>query len=182
MLSMIEELSGTSGGPMPTCCAQSSNIRPPPRTKNYARCFITSSSPIASGFSRFSGAHSREKTRCRFPPISPASSNDSKKPNASNPSGFRKRTEPDLERTLETRSSRLGIDVSVRQAILQICMHTQGHRAQCATRLRALGGTPPGTDYVLWIKEKNISLVVQGLSPLPMFINSKLLLMLDLYR
>jgi uncharacterized damage-inducible protein DinB len=63
-------------------------------------------------------------------------------------------SEADLERTLETRSSRLGIDVTVRQAILQICLHTQGHRPQCATRLRALGGTPPGTDYVLWIKEK----------------------------
>ena len=61
---------------------------------------------------------------------------------------------PDLDRTLETRSSRLGINVSVQQAILQICMHTQGHRSQCATRLRALGGTPPGTDYVLWIKEQ----------------------------
>jgi uncharacterized damage-inducible protein DinB len=65
-----------------------------------------------------------------------------------------KASEPDLERTLETRSSRLGIDVSVRQAILQICLHTQGHRAQCATRLRSLGGTPPGMDYVLWIKER----------------------------
>ena len=54
-------------------------------------------------------------------------------------------SEPDLERTLETRSSRLGIDVSVRQAILQICMHSHGHRAQCATRLRSLGGTPPGS-------------------------------------
>ena len=64
-------------------------------------------------------------------------------------------SEPDLERTLETRSSRLGIDVSVRQALLQICMHTQGHRSQCATRLRALGGTPPGMDYVLWIREQN---------------------------
>jgi uncharacterized damage-inducible protein DinB len=63
-------------------------------------------------------------------------------------------SESDLERTLETRSSRLGIDVTVRQAILQICLHTQGHRPQCAARLRALGGTPPGTDYVLWIKEK----------------------------
>jgi len=64
-------------------------------------------------------------------------------------------SDSELERTLETRSSRLGIDVSVRQAILQICLHTQGHRPQCATRLRTLGGTPPGTDYVLWIKEKN---------------------------
>lgn len=65
-----------------------------------------------------------------------------------------KASESDLERMLQTRSSRLGIDVSVIQAILQICMHTQGHRAQCATRLRVLGGTPPGTDYVLWIKDQ----------------------------
>jgi uncharacterized damage-inducible protein DinB len=64
-------------------------------------------------------------------------------------------SDSELERTLETRSSRLGIDVSIRQAILQVCLHTQGHRPQCATRLRTLGGTPPGTDYVLWIKEKN---------------------------
>ena len=65
-----------------------------------------------------------------------------------------KASETELERIPETRSSRLGIDVSVRQALLQICMHTQGHRSQCATRLRALGGTPPGMDYVLWIKEQ----------------------------
>jgi uncharacterized damage-inducible protein DinB len=65
-------------------------------------------------------------------------------------------SESDLERMLETRTSRLGIDVSVSQAILQICMHTHGHRGQCATRLRALGGTPPGTDYVLWIKDRSI--------------------------
>jgi len=63
-------------------------------------------------------------------------------------------SESELDRLLNTRSSRLGIDVTVRQAILQICLHTQGHRPQCATRLRALGGTPPGTDYVLWVKEK----------------------------
>jgi uncharacterized damage-inducible protein DinB len=66
-----------------------------------------------------------------------------------------KASEPDLERTLETRSSQLGIDVSVKEALLQICMHTQGHRSQCAARLRALGGTPAGMDYILWIKEKN---------------------------
>ena len=47
-------------------------------------------------------------------------------------------SEPDLERILPTRSSRLGIDVSVMQALLQICLHTQGHRSQCAARLRAL--------------------------------------------
>lgn len=65
-------------------------------------------------------------------------------------------TDLDMERTLETRSSRLGVDVAVRTAILQICMHTQGHRPQCATRLRALGGTPPGTDFVLWVKDGSL--------------------------
>jgi uncharacterized damage-inducible protein DinB len=63
-------------------------------------------------------------------------------------------TGADLERMLPTRTSRIGIDVSVRQALLQICMHTQGHRSQCAARLRALGGVPPGTDYVLWVKNQ----------------------------
>ena len=62
--------------------------------------------------------------------------------------------EADLERILETRSSRLGIDVSVEQALLQICLHSQGHRPQCSSRLRALGGTPTGTDYILWVKER----------------------------
>jgi uncharacterized damage-inducible protein DinB len=35
---------------------------------------------------------------------------------------------------------------------MQICLHSQGHRAQCASKLRALGGVPPVLDYVLWIK------------------------------
>jgi uncharacterized damage-inducible protein DinB len=65
-----------------------------------------------------------------------------------------KATDTDLDRILQTRSSRLGIDVTVRQAILQICMHTQGHRAQCASRLRGLGGTPPSMDFVLWVKDQ----------------------------
>jgi uncharacterized damage-inducible protein DinB len=68
-----------------------------------------------------------------------------------------KATESDLERILQTRSSRLGVDVSVRQAILQICMHTQGHRPQCATRLRQLGGAPPGMDFALWVKDQTSS-------------------------
>ena len=68
-----------------------------------------------------------------------------------------KATESNLERMLQTRSSRLGVNVSVRQAILQICLHTQGHRAQCATRLRVLGGTPPGMDFVLWVKDQTTS-------------------------
>ena len=68
-----------------------------------------------------------------------------------------KTDESHLDRMLETRSSKLGINVSVTQAILQICMHSHGHRAQCASRLRALGGTPPGSDFVLWVKEQTLS-------------------------
>jgi uncharacterized damage-inducible protein DinB len=33
----------------------------------------------------------------------------------------------------------------------QVVMHSQGHRAQNALRLRALGGAAPLTDYILWI-------------------------------
>jgi len=47
-----------------------------------------------------------------------------------------------------------GIRVSVREGIMQICLHSQGHRSQCAARFRSLGGTPPPTDYVIWLKER----------------------------
>lgn len=59
----------------------------------------------------------------------------------------------DLERLLET--ERLpGRHIAVGEALLQVCLHSQGHRAQCATRLRALGGAPPPTDYILWAKDR----------------------------
>jgi uncharacterized damage-inducible protein DinB len=38
----------------------------------------------------------------------------------------------------------------VSDAWLQVCLHSQGHRAQCARMLRALGGVPPPTDFVVW--------------------------------
>jgi uncharacterized damage-inducible protein DinB len=43
---------------------------------------------------------------------------------------------------------------SIAEAVMQICMHSHGHRAQCAVRLRALGGTPPMMDYVVWLVQK----------------------------
>jgi len=61
--------------------------------------------------------------------------------------------ESELDRILET--PRLpGWKVSVAQAWMQVCMHSQGHRSQCASKLRALGGTPPATDFVLWVKDR----------------------------
>ncbi len=38
----------------------------------------------------------------------------------------------------------------VSDAWLQVCLHSQGHRAQCAKMLRALGGIPPSTDFIVW--------------------------------
>jgi uncharacterized damage-inducible protein DinB len=41
---------------------------------------------------------------------------------------------------------------SLAEAALQVCLHSHGHRAQCATRLRTLGGEPPALDFILCLK------------------------------
>lgn len=61
--------------------------------------------------------------------------------------------EADLDRRLETPLVP-GLSCSIAQALLQVCMHSQGHRAQCAAKFRELGGEPPGTDFILWVKER----------------------------
>jgi uncharacterized damage-inducible protein DinB len=61
--------------------------------------------------------------------------------------------EPDLARTVQT-PFLPERNFSIAQAIMQVCLHTHGHRAQCATRLRLLGGTPPAMDFILWLKER----------------------------
>jgi uncharacterized damage-inducible protein DinB len=43
---------------------------------------------------------------------------------------------------------------SIAEVLMQVIMHSQGHRSQCATRLRALGGTAPASDFILWLVEK----------------------------
>jgi uncharacterized damage-inducible protein DinB len=43
---------------------------------------------------------------------------------------------------------------SVAQAFMQVCMHSQGHRAQCAKMLRRHGGEPPMTDFILWLADR----------------------------
>lgn len=45
-------------------------------------------------------------------------------------------------------------NVSVEQALTQVVMHSQHHRAQNASRFRALGGKPPTTDLILWYWKK----------------------------
>ena len=62
-------------------------------------------------------------------------------------------TEDDLSRTLE------GVLIpngrcSVAQALVQVCMHSHGHRAQCAKVLRRHGGVPPPSDFILWLTNR----------------------------
>jgi len=40
---------------------------------------------------------------------------------------------------------------SVSQAVLQVCLHSQGHRSQCAKLLRRHGGAPPAADFIVWL-------------------------------
>jgi uncharacterized damage-inducible protein DinB len=59
----------------------------------------------------------------------------------------------DLDRRLET-PFLPGRTFSVAQAVTQVCMHSHGHRAQCAVMLRQLGGTPPPMDFITWLAER----------------------------
>ncbi|MFN7914840.1 MAG: DinB family protein [Vicinamibacterales bacterium] len=40
---------------------------------------------------------------------------------------------------------------TVAEAFVQVCLHSQGHRSQCATLLRRHGGVPPTTDFIVWV-------------------------------
>ena len=61
--------------------------------------------------------------------------------------------ERDLARTVES-AYLPGRRVSVSEALMQVCLHSQGHRSQCAARLRLLGGAPPPVDFILWLKDR----------------------------
>jgi uncharacterized damage-inducible protein DinB len=61
--------------------------------------------------------------------------------------------EPALARVLET-PYLPGFSCTVAQALTQVCMHSHGHRAQLATRLRLLGVTPPAMDFIHWLKDR----------------------------
>jgi uncharacterized damage-inducible protein DinB len=62
-------------------------------------------------------------------------------------------TEDDLGQVLE-HDLIPGGRCSVAQAFVQVCMHSHGHRAQCAKLLRQHGGTPPMTDFILWLTDR----------------------------
>jgi uncharacterized damage-inducible protein DinB len=45
------------------------------------------------------------------------------------------------------------LKISVRHAFMQAAMHSHYHRGQNATRLRELGGVPPMTDFIVWLRD-----------------------------
>lgn len=47
--------------------------------------------------------------------------------------------------------------ISIRQALTQAAMHSHYHRGQNATRLRELGGVPPMTDFIVWLKDGQLA-------------------------
>ena len=61
--------------------------------------------------------------------------------------------ESELARTLEN-SFIPGGRCSVAQAWLQVCLHSHGHRAQCAKLLRRHGAVPPTIDFIAWLPSR----------------------------
>lgn len=47
--------------------------------------------------------------------------------------------------------------ISVRQALTQAAMHSHYHRGQNATRFRELGGVPPTTDFIEWLRNGQLA-------------------------
>jgi uncharacterized damage-inducible protein DinB len=66
-------------------------------------------------------------------------------------------TARDLARILEDTQIPNGA-CSVAQAFMQVCLHSHGHRAQCATLLRRHGGAPPQTDFVVWLMNRDAAI------------------------
>jgi uncharacterized damage-inducible protein DinB len=58
-----------------------------------------------------------------------------------------------LEEVVEVPWFRPPVRISLRQAMTQAAMHSHYHRGQNATRLRELGGVPPMTDFIVWLRD-----------------------------
>jgi uncharacterized damage-inducible protein DinB len=63
-------------------------------------------------------------------------------------------TDDDLTRMLESQLIPGG-RCSVAEGLAQVCLHSHGHRAQCAKLLRRLGATVPMTDFILWLANRS---------------------------
>lgn len=60
--------------------------------------------------------------------------------------------EAELDRVIETPHIPGG-RCTIAEGVVQVCLHSQGHRSQLAKMLRALGGEPPMTDFILWLAQ-----------------------------
>jgi uncharacterized damage-inducible protein DinB len=58
-----------------------------------------------------------------------------------------------LEEMIEVPWFRPALKISVRHALTQAAMHSHYHRGQNASRLRELGGVPPATDFIVWLRD-----------------------------
>lgn len=58
-----------------------------------------------------------------------------------------------LETSIEVPWFKPPLHISRRLALTQAAMHSHYHRGQNATRLRELGGVPPPTDFIVWLKD-----------------------------
>jgi len=58
-----------------------------------------------------------------------------------------------LEEIIEVPWFKPALKISRRYALIQAAMHSHYHRGQNATRLRELGGEPPGTDFIVWLRD-----------------------------
>lgn len=59
-------------------------------------------------------------------------------------------TEADLARVLD-HPDIPGGRCALSQALMQVCLHSHGHRTQCAKLLRSHGGVLPSTDFIVWL-------------------------------
>ena len=66
---------------------------------------------------------------------------------------FETLTDSDLARMLKSGLIPNG-ECSVSQAFMQVCLHSLGHRAQCAKLLRRHGGAAPQSDFILWLAHR----------------------------
>jgi len=58
-----------------------------------------------------------------------------------------------LEELIEVPWFQPPLKISVHHALTQAAMHSHYHRGQNATRLRELGGVPPTTDFIVWLRD-----------------------------
>ena len=62
-----------------------------------------------------------------------------------------------MEEVIEVPWFKPALKISVRHALTQAAMHSHYHRGQNATRLRELGGVPPGTDFIEWLRKGQLA-------------------------